>query len=67
MKLSDLNKLFFFLIIFLKLSVSYAENEIDIWKKNKSNQNNEKTQLKDNKIESPIINKNNITTNIIIQ
>ncbi len=67
MKLSDLNKLFFFLIIFLKLSVSYAENEIDIWKKNKSNQNNEKTQLKDNKIESPIINKNNITTNSIIQ
>ena len=32
MKLSDLNKIFF-LIIFLKLSVSYAENEIDIWKK----------------------------------
>ena len=67
MKLSDLNKVIFFLIIFSKLSVSYAENEIDIWKKNKSNPNNEKIQLKDNKIESPIINKNNITTNNIIQ
>ena len=33
MKLSDLNKLFFFLIIFINFSNSYAEEEVDIWKK----------------------------------
>ena len=66
MKLSDLNKLFFFLIIFLNLSISKAQEEVDIWKKDNSN-NNEESVQKDKKIESPIINKNTITTNNIIQ
>ncbi len=65
MKLSDLNKLFFFLIIF-KLNISYAENEIDIWEKDKSN-SNKTIQSNEKKIESPLINKNEITTNNIIQ
>ena len=37
MKLSDLSKLFFFLIIFLNFSKLFAENEVDIWKKNSNN------------------------------
>ena len=37
MKLSDLSKLFFFLIIFLNFSKLFAENEVDIWKKNSTN------------------------------
>ena len=68
MKLSDLNKVFFFLIIFSKLSISYAENEIDIWKKKNLNENNKGIQSIDNKIESPLLlNKNKITTNNIVQ
>ena len=67
MKLSDLNKLFFFLIIFSKLSISYAENEIDIWKKKNSNENSERIQSNNNKIESPLLNKNKITTHNIVQ
>ena len=68
MKLSDLNKVFFFLIIFSKLSISYAENEIDIWKKKNLNENNKGIQSIDNKIESPLLlNKNKITTNNILQ
>ena len=66
MKLSDLNKFFFYLIIFLNLSISNAQEEVDIWKKDNSN-NNEESVQKDKKIESPIINKNTITTNNIIQ
>ena len=66
MKLSDLNKFFFYLIIFLNLSISKAQEEVDIWKKDNSN-NNEESVQKDKKIESPIINKNIITTNNIIQ
>ena len=66
MKLSDLNKLFFYFIIFLNLSISKAQEEVDIWKKDNSN-NNEESVQKDKKIESPIINKNTITTNNIIQ
>ena len=66
MKLSDLNKFFFYLIIFLNLSISKAQEEVDIWKKDNSN-NNEESVQKDKKIESPIINKNTITTNNIIQ
>ena len=38
MKLSDLNKLFFFLNYFYKFQHFNAENEIDIWKKNNSNE-----------------------------
>ena len=67
MKLSDLNKVIFFLIIFSKLSISYAENEIDIWKKKNSNENSERIQSNNNKIESPLLNKNKITTNNIVQ
>ena len=68
MKLSDLNKVFFFLIIFSKLSISYAENEIDIWKKKNLNENSKGIQSIDNKIESPLLlNKNKITTNNIVQ
>ena len=66
MKLSDLNKFFFYLVIFLNLSISNAQEEVDIWKKDNSN-NNEESVQKDKKIESPIINKNTITTNNIIQ
>ena len=66
MKLSDLNKFFFYIIIFLNLSISKAQEEVDIWKKDNSN-NNEESVQKDKKIESPIINKNTITTNNIIQ
>jgi len=67
MKLSDLNKVIFFLIIFSKLSISYAENEIDIWKKKNSNENSERIQSNNDKIESPLLNKNKITTNNIVQ
>ena len=68
MKLSDLNKLFFFLIIILNFSISYAEeNEIDIWKKKGSENSNKTIEKKEEKIPSPLINKNNITTNNIIQ
>ena len=67
MKLSDLNKVIFFLIIFSKLSISYAENEIDIWKKKNSNENSEIIQSNNDKIESPLLNKNKITTNNIVQ
>ena len=67
MKLSDLNKLFFFFIIFVNFSILYAENEVDIWKKNNSTNLKEKIEKEDKKIQSPLINKNNITTNNIIQ
>ena len=67
MKLSDLNKLFFFLIIFLSFSNLHAEEEIDIWKNNSSNDSGEEVENKENKIQSPLINKNSVTTNNIIQ
>ena len=54
------------MVIFLNLSISNAQEEVDIWKKDNSN-NNEESVQKDKKIESPIINKNTITTNNIIQ
>ncbi len=66
MKLSDLNKIFFYLIFFINLNISKAEEEVDIWKKDNLNTNEESIQ-KDKKIESPILNKNTITTNNIIQ
>ena len=67
MKLSDLNKLFFFLIIFISFSNLHAEEEIDIWKNNSSNDSGEEVENKENKIQSPLINKNSVTTNNIIQ
>ncbi len=67
MKLSDLNKLFFFLVIFINTSFIYAEEEIDIWKKKNSNENNEEIKSTEKKIQSPLINKNNLSSNNIIQ
>ena len=67
MKLSDLSKLIFFLIIFTNLSYSYAENEVDIWKKNPSSGLNEEADKQEQKTPSPLINQNNITTSNIIQ
>ena len=67
MKLSDLNKLFFFLIIFLNLNSTFAEEEVDIWKKNSVNTLEEEDKKQDQKIQSPLINKNKISTNSIIQ
>ena len=55
MKLSDLNKIFFFLIIFLNLSSSYAEDEIDIWKKKSSNKTDATLENQELKISSPLI------------
>ena len=65
MKLSDLNKIFFILIIFLNYSHLKAEEEVDIWKKDNLKTNQEVNEEK--KIDSPLINKNLITTNSIIQ
>ena len=65
MKLSDLNKLFFFLIFFINLSSSYAEDEIDIWKKKPSNKTDEASEKQELKIQSPLINNNIKTSNII--
>ena len=67
MKLSDLSKLFFFLIIFLNFSKLFAENEVDIWKKNSTNDIIEETEKQEKKIPSPLLNKNTISTNNIIQ
>ncbi len=67
MKLSDLSKLFFFLIILFNLSFLHAENEVDIWKKTSSNNLKEQEDKKKQNIPSPLINKNTITTNNIIQ
>ncbi|MAH89965.1 MAG: hypothetical protein CMI78_01800 [Candidatus Pelagibacter sp.] len=67
MKLSDLNKIFFFLIFFITLGSSHAEDEIDIWKKKPSNKTDEALEKQELKISSPLINKNNITTNNIVQ
>ena len=67
MRLSDLNKLFFFLIFFVNFNYLIAENEIDIWKKSNSNNSNKSLKSSEKKIKSPLINKNTITTNNIIQ
>ena len=67
MKLSDLSKLFFFLIIFLNFSKLFAENEVDIWKKNSNNDTIEEPEKQEKKIPSPLLNKNTISTNKIIQ
>ena len=62
MKLSDLNKIFFFFIIFINFNNSFAENEIDIWKEENLNKQVKEDKKKVDKIQSPLINKNNITT-----
>ncbi len=67
MRLSDLNKLFFFLIFLINFNYLQAENEVDIWKKNNSKTLDKNIEKSDKKIESPLINKNTITTNNIIQ
>ncbi len=66
MKLSDLNKIFIYLIILSSFSFSKAEEEVDIWKKDALKDKKETVQQQE-KIESPLINKNTITTNSIIQ
>ena len=67
MRLSDLSKIIFFFGIFINFSFSYAEEEVDIWKKNSSKKSNENLEKQENKLPSPLINKNNITTSNIIQ
>tara|TARA_X000000368_G_C23041102_1_gene716928 strand:- start:744 stop:2477 length:1734 start_codon:yes stop_codon:yes gene_type:complete len=68
MRLSDLNKFIFFLLILINFSFINAEEEtVDIWKKNNSNKQIDKTENLQKKIESPLINKNSITTNSIIK
>ena len=67
MKLSDLNKLFFFLIIFLNFSNLNAENEVDIWKKNSSIDLSKEEKKEEKKIQSPLINNNNTNSSNIIQ
>ena len=66
MRLSDLNRLIFYFFIFLSLSHLKAEEAVDIWKKDNSNNQIEKNQNTREKIESPLINKNTITSNRII-
>ncbi len=66
MRLSDLNKVFLFLIIFLNISILKAEEEVDIWKKG-SEKNNQNVTTQERKIDSPLINKNTITSNNIIR
>ncbi len=70
MKLSDLNKIFFFLIIlinFVFTNVKAEEETIDIWKKNNQNNQTIENKLKEEKTESPLIIKNNKTTSSIIE
>ena len=67
MKLSDLSRLFFLFIILIAFSKTYAEEEIDIWKKNSNNSSSENLEKKDQKKQSPLINKNDVTTNNIIE
>ena len=68
MRLSDLNKFIFFLLILINFSFINAEEEtVDIWKKNNSSNQIDKTENLQKKIESPLINKNSITTNSIIK
>ncbi len=68
MRLSDLNRFIFFLLILINFSFLNAEEEtVDIWKKNNSSNQIEETKNLQEKIESPLINKNSITTNRIIK
>ncbi len=68
MKLSDLNKILILIFIFNFSFNLHGEEEVDIWKNNSSNQ--EKKKIKNNikdTIQSPLVIKNNISTNSIIQ
>ena len=66
MRLSDLNRIIFYFLIFLNFGILKAEDTVDIWKKNNSKNEINETQKPQEKIESPLINKNTITTNSII-
>ena len=67
MKLSDLSRLIFFFIILIAFSKTYAEEEIDIWKKNSNNSSSENLEKQEQKKQSPLINKNDVITNTIIE
>ena len=49
MKLKSLNKYISFLIIFIYLLPSNAEDEIDIWNKDTKKENSEKIKIEDDK------------------
>ncbi len=68
MKLSDLNKILILIFIFNFSFNLHGEEEVDIWKNNSSNQ--EKKKIENNiedSTQSPLVIKNNISTNSIIQ
>ena len=69
MKLSNLSKLIFVLLILFNSSSIKADDEdaVDIWKKNELESSSKDLKKKNDKIDSPLINKNTITTNNIIQ
>ena len=69
MKLSDLSKNLFFLIIFISVfKTSYAEQEVDIWdNKNKKNANEEIKQIENDQNDSSIFNNNSVKPKQIIQ
>ena len=62
MKLSDLSKNLFFLLIFIFVfKTSYAEQEVDIWdNKNKKNANEEIKQTENDQNNSSIFNNNSV-------
>ena len=68
MKLSDLNKILILIFIFNFSFNLHGEEEVDIWKNNSSNQEKKKIDNNiENSIQSPLVIKNNISTNSIIQ
>ena len=69
MKLSDLSKNLFFLLIFIFVfKTSYAEQEVDIWdNKNKKNANEEIKQTENDQNNSSIFNNNSVKPKQIIQ
>ena len=69
MKLSDLSKNLFFLLIFISVfKTSYAEQEVDIWdNKNKKNANEEIKQIENDQNDSSIFNNNSVKPKQIIQ
>ena len=69
MKLSDLSKNLFFLLIFIfVLKTSFAEQEVDIWdNKNKKNANEEIKQIENDQNDSSIFNNNSVKPKQIIQ
>ena len=69
MKLSDLSKNLFFLLIFIFVfKTSFAEQEVDIWdNKNKKNANEEIKQTENDQNNSSIFNNNSVKPKQIIQ